>query len=161
MHGCITNQRMNGGNGWRVCALLPLYALIAFTVAGCSSSPPAASDDLGIARLTILTKQYVSYLNSHQSRPPASEAEFKQLLTDAGGSILKKGGANTVDELFVSPRDGQPFVIEYGARAGRLLDRGIIAYERTGKDGTHLIGRRLGFAEVVDADAFRTAVPKP
>lgn len=160
MRDCIM-RRMNGGNAQLICALLPLVTLIGIAAAGCNSSPPAASDDLGIARLTILTKQYVSYLNSHQSRPPASEAEFKQLLTDAGSSILKKGGANTVDELFVSPRDGQPFVIEYGTRAGRLLDRGIVAYERTGKDGTHLIGRRLGFVELVDADAFRAAVPKP
>ncbi len=151
----------NGGNRRLVPTGLLLCVVVSFLGGGCGASPQAASDGGGIARLTVVAKQYAGYLNTHQNHPPANEAEFKKLLTDAGSAILKKAGANTVDELLVSPRDGQPFVIEYGAAAGRLIDHGIIAYERTGKDGTHLIGYRLGYVEAADADKFRTAIPKP
>lgn len=66
-----------------------------------------------------------------------------------------------MDELLVSPSDGQPFVVRYGKAAAPLVSRGVIAYEQTGKDGKRFVGYRLGYVEAVDEEKFRTVVPKP
>jgi hypothetical protein len=47
----------------------------------------------------------------------------------------------------------------YGSAAARLLDRGILMHERTGKEGRRLVGYRMGFVEQVDEAEFRKIVP--
>lgn len=144
----------------RACLLYGIAGSLAACVqTGCGSSGLAGGS--GEARLTVLTKKYVAYLNTHQNRPPASEGEFKQYIADAGGSATTRAGVASVDELFVSPRDGKSFVVAYGKAAIPLISRGIIAYETSGKEGKRLVGYRLGYVEAVDDDKFRKSVAQP
>jgi hypothetical protein len=92
-------------------------------------------------------------------RPPASEAEFKQFVAKEGAPLLKEAGVTTVDDLFVSPRDSQPYVVHYGQEAAKRLDRGYMIYERNGVNGRRLVGHRLGYVNEVDEAEFRELVP--
>jgi len=82
-------------------------------------------------------------------RPPKSLEEFQPFL---------KGYGNP-DELLVSPRDGQPFVIVYGADPTiepTPSNPQIIAYEKDGKDGTRFsIEPRGAIIQYSNADLSR------
>lgn len=104
--------------------------------------------------LNEVTKAYVGYMRSHGFQPPPSEAEFKTILAGLGEPALKRAGVGSVDALLVSPRDSQPFVIEYGNNARKLLDRGIVAHEQTGTSGHRLVGYDLGYVADVDQQTF-------
>lgn len=110
--------------------------------------------------LTEVVRAYAAYLRSHRYQPPANEAEFKGVLKQAGDGILKRAGVDTVDKLLVSPRDSQPFVIPYGKDARPLLDRGVVAYEKTGVAGRRLVGYDLGYVKDVDEEAFKRLLPE-
>jgi hypothetical protein len=126
---------------------------------GCRTNRSATAERPDVARLTELTKLYANYLRTNRNQAPASEADFKAIVAEAGGSILKRAGVSSVDELFVSPRDGQPFVVLYGKDAARLIRRGVIAHERIGKDGRRLVGYELGYVHEVGQEEFAKLVP--
>src|SRR5688572_10971572 len=97
---------------------------------GCGSQQTgtdAAPDDSRIKQVTTL---YASYINSRGGVPPASEAEFKRYVAESGGPLLKAAGVGSVDELMVSPRDNEPYVIFYGKDAAKFIQKGIVAHER-------------------------------
>ncbi|HEX2473540.1 MAG TPA: hypothetical protein VHK01_02270, partial [Lacipirellulaceae bacterium] len=71
-----------------------------------------------------------------------------------------KAGArvSNLEELFISERDGEPYVIFYGQRpAGVAAD--VVAYERTGVDGKRFVGDSVGGVGEVDEQAFAGMVP--
>lgn len=117
-----------------------------------------ARDGRRDAALKEVTRAYVSHLRAPPNRPPADEAEFKTILSQGGDAALRRAGVRTVDELLVSPRDSQPFVIGYGRDASRLLDRGIVAHERTGVGGRRLVGYSLGYVDEVDGAELDSSV---
>lgn len=132
---------------------LVCLAWLSFAV-GCGG---ASVDGGGRAEavLTEVVKAYAAQVRSNRYQPPANEEEFKAALQKSGDGILKRAGVKTVDQLFISPRDSQPFVISYGKDARRLLERGIVAYERTGTSGRRLVGFDLGYVEDVDEQTFK------
>jgi len=138
------------------------YALLYFllTIAtGCGgevANDDAVPDDSRIKQLTTL---YAVSMNSQGGRPPADEAEFKEFVTKSGEELIKSAGVNAVDELFVSPRDNEPYVVLYGNEAARLINQGIVMHERTGVGGRRLVGYRGGFVNELDDAEFRKLVP--
>lgn len=86
-------------------------------------------------------------------RPPENEQEFKEAVSQ-GQMDLNVLGVDSVDELFVSDRDGQPLVIVYG-KTPQGVARGVIGYEQTGKDGVRLVALNNG--QVVEADGAKFA----
>jgi hypothetical protein len=89
-------------------------------------------------------------------RNPADEQEFKAAVGQ-GKMDLDVLGVSSVDELFVSDRDGQPLVILYGAQAKN--SQGVIAYEQTGENGVRLVGTSNGQVIEADATQFLKLVP--
>jgi hypothetical protein len=136
-----------------------LACLVLALSLGCDADEPAANAEADAARITSLTLLYTSYMNSHGRVPPASEAEFKQYIAETDDRVLGAAGVSTVDELFVSPRDNEPYVVLYGREAAKLISRGIVAHERKGKDGRRLVGYRMGFVNEVEESEFRKLVP--
>lgn len=84
---------------------------------------------------------------------PATEAEFKKFIANNAKPMLDTLKISSPDELFVSERDGQPFVVIYGKPpAGAGAD--LIAYEQTGVAGKRFAGFSLGNIEEVDEQRF-------
>jgi hypothetical protein len=106
-----------------------------------------------------LTKAYAGHLRASGFRPLADEAELKTILAQAGDGVLKRAGVRSIDDMLVSPRDSQPFVIAYGKAARRLLDEGVVAYEQTGVSGRRLVGFALGYVQELDQQAFDQLLP--
>jgi hypothetical protein len=75
--------------------------------------------------------------------------------------FLEDAGVGAADELFVSPRDNQPYVVYYGNDAAKMLDRGQLIHERNGVNGRRLVGHRLGYVREVDEAEFRELFPGP
>jgi len=138
-------------------ALSSVTCFIALTGCGRSQAP----DPHGHAGSVLgeLTKVYAGHLRASGFRPLADEAELKTILAQAGDGVLKRAGVRSIDDMLVSPRDSQPFVIAYGKAARRLLDEGVVAYEQTGVSGRRLVGFALGYVQELDQQAFDQLLP--
>jgi len=65
------------------------------------------------------------------------------------------------DSLFISPRDGKPYVVLYGRSKGPPGPGGapVVAYEQEGRGGRRFVASSMGAIEEVDDAAFRRMVP--
>jgi hypothetical protein len=136
--------------------------LIGMLTIGCGSRDGMSNASPDDSRIKELTTTYAMYMNLKGARPPANEADFKAFISESGDALLKSAEVGTVDELFVSPRDNEPYVIAYGSEAAKMLSRGgVVIYERSGKDGRRLVGNRGGFVNELDDAEFRRLVPAP
>ena len=115
----------------------PIIAIAFMTLAtlvagGCSKS--GSSEDATTTALRQIAKAYGVPLAAQQ-RPPQSLDEIKQILND-----LHKDGMNPpADEVLVSPRDKQPYVIVLGARLGSQMSSDILIYEKDGAEGKRYV----------------------
>jgi hypothetical protein len=137
--------------GWAV--PLASYGLIVAVLAGCgSNNTDAARKELSHIRL--LTSLYAKTANTI-GHNPKSEEEFKQAIADSGVKLENLRVAS-IDELFVSERDGKPLVVVYGQS---LPNSDVIVYEQEGVDGLREVGHKIGKVEQVDAAKFAELVP--
>ncbi len=107
---------------------------------------------------------YGIYAGQHDGRPPASIDELRR---HAERSVTPEEiaafGAAKVDDLFISPRDGQPYKLISLPRlpppaAGQ---RGpVVIYEQQGQEGKRLVAYLGGATEEVDEGQFRQLVPQ-
>lgn len=161
---------------WLVGGLGLGVAVLSLALAGCAKRGKSvkAQERSNLAKLATL---YYVYISRHQGKPPASEAEFKTFINSLSAEDMKKAGVNDVDSIFTSERDGQPYVVLYGADAARLpASRGakapdiatagtvsfpVIAYEQQGRDGKRFIARAVagGGVQEVDETEFKQQVP--
>ena len=105
---------------------------------------------------------YGQYLGQHRGQPPANEQEFRKYIEALGKERLASMQVKTVDELFLSSRDGKPYVILYGAvskTGAELPFTTVVAYEQEGKGGKRFIARMSGAVEEVDEANFKQLVP--
>ena len=81
-----------------------LLGVVAF--AGCGGGPPASAKSTEVSHARVLTALYFT-VASALGKSPDSEAQFKEEIAKRSPdlSVLNVG---SVDELFVSDRDGQP-----------------------------------------------------
>ncbi|HEY3393538.1 MAG TPA: hypothetical protein VGK58_12580 [Lacipirellulaceae bacterium] len=72
--------------------------------------------------------------------------------------VMQGAKISSVDELFKSERDGQPYVIFFGRPpAGANPD--VVGYEQTGVDGKRYVAFALGVVEEHDETRFNELVP--
>jgi hypothetical protein len=135
--------------------LLPLLAV------GCTSQNASRSVSREDSRLRWMLKLYLHA--SQQGRAPESEVEFKKFIAEFDSAMrdrtLAGAGVDTIDELFVSERDGLPYAVIYG-EPPKGIAPGLAAYEQQGVDGRRYVGYALGIIEEVDEQRFDTLVPK-
>lgn len=129
-------------------------ALLLAAVVGCDGAA-SVKRDKEISHVGAVTTLYFR-AKSTLGKPPASEQEFKEVIAqdNVDPGVL---GVDSVDELFVSDRDGQPLVVDYG----QTSPQGVVVYEQVGKDGVRLVGFTSGQIEEADAAKFAQLVPKP
>lgn len=132
-----------------------LAVILLLAVLGCTgedgSAPVAES-----RRLRTVTTFYTA-MQSKQGRAPTNEQEFKTFISQNGGPMLEQAGVASVDELFVSERDGQPFVVLY--KPSTAVQSDVIAHEGAGVNGKRLVAHSMGAIEEVDETRFRELVP--
>lgn len=131
----------------------------AVLAAGCGSQKEnVAQLQSGLKPLAMIYGQF----QGRNGRPPANEAEFKAYVQSVPAQDLAAWGATDASTLFVSSRDGQPYVVLYGDAAKQAPgppDSRVIAYEKTGVGGKRFVANVLGSVEEVDETRFRQLVP--
>jgi hypothetical protein len=133
---------------------LVVQVLLVAAVAPLGCSPASkATGDAEIAHIELLASLY-SRAGRDLGRYPKNEQELKQTI-DKMDLNLEAMKLASVDELYVSERDGEPLVIVSPPNA-----KGVIVYEKTGVDGTHLVAFSEGNVQEVDEARFRELVPE-
>jgi hypothetical protein len=112
------------------------------------------------SNLKPLALLYGQYTGQHQGQPPADEAQFKEYVRSQS-TMLESFQVTDPENLFVSSRDGKPYVIKYGAADGPPGPGGypVIAYEQEGVGGKRFVASSVGAVDEVDEAKFKELVP--
>lgn len=107
---------------------------------------------------------YGQYIGQHRGQPPPNEEAFRKFIEAQPPEMLKSLNVSSVDELFVSSRDGKPYKILYGEAAKKGPPGGpagspVIAYEQEGQGGRRWVASSMGAIEEVDEARFKQLVP--
>ena len=144
---------------WR--AGLLVVGVAVWLAAGCGGR--TESEEREQSHLKPLAILYGQFVGEHQGRPPKDEQEFKQYVRSQSPEVLASFGISDADTVFISSRDGQPYVVRYGnaAKTGPPGPGGqpVIAYERTGVSGKRFVASSIGAVEEVDEARFKELVP--
>jgi hypothetical protein len=107
---------------------------------------------------------YDKYAGQHNGKPPASMNDLRgHIQQSIKPEDLATLGVASLDDLFVSPRDRQPYKLIPLARLPPLAGRHpgpVVIYEQQGLEGKRFVGYLGGRTEEVDADRFRQLVPQ-
>ena len=138
------------------CLSLGCLALLAAVVVGCDPPSAAPGGDRS-RRLEVL-------VGVNRTISAKSEAELKegiqQLPPDRLDEVLSIGGATSPDELFISDRDGKPYVVYYAGQRPKGVAQDVVAFEQVGVDGKRLVAYGLGSVVEVDEQRFNELVPE-
>jgi hypothetical protein len=94
-------------------------------------------------RLSKLAVFYGRFIGQNKGNGPADEKELKEFI----GKIDSKVN---VDELFISPRDKQPYVVFYQIAAATPGAASVTAHEKVGANGKKMVGLSTGEVRSVD-----------
>ncbi len=122
---------------------------------GCAAEPPSEQSDL-----QLLSVMYGQYRSSHRGEAPQDEKQFKTFIADERGHVLTNSGISNVDALFISQRDGKPYVVKYGNTKDWPLEE-MVAYEQEGEDGVRLVANDMGGVMKLTAEQFQSRVVEP
>jgi hypothetical protein len=135
-------------------------------IAGCGGSDALNSPTA--QRLRALANMYLNYAAARGGGPD-SEQTFKKYVRSADRIVLDMNGIdpNAIDTLFVSERDQQPFVVNYGVAITRISGTSapLVAYEKTGKNGMRLVAyantkvEHVNEAKLQELISAKTAAP--
>jgi hypothetical protein len=106
--------------------------LAALAIGGCSKS--GSSEDATTTALRQIANAYSVPIKASQ-RPPKTLDEIKQVLTDLHTDNMNP----PADEVLISPRDKQPYVIILGAMLGTQISGDILIYEKNGAEGKRYV----------------------
>jgi hypothetical protein len=130
---------MRTGVNIRSRPLTGLVVLALIAAPGCGSneleSPTAA-------KLKALSGFYLDYAVAKKGQGPANEADLKKHIRSMPDQLMPSGvDRNAIDTLFVSERDGEPFVVLYGVTITGVsgTSGAVVAHEKTGKGGKRLV----------------------
>lgn len=106
---------------------------------------------------------YGRYVSQNRGQTPANEEELKKFIAGHPASELAAFKITDVGQLFVSPRDKQPYVIRYGFALPPPGPSGspVIAYEKAGVGGRRFVAFANAGVEELDDARFRQLVPQP
>ena len=118
--------------------------LVAVALVGCAPANPeaAAVANANKTNSQRLANLYILHQFQNAYAGPADEAAFKEFIKKTDPRTLQPMGVDpdTVDDLFVSERDGQPFKIKYGIESGPHGCQEPAIFEATGQNGKRMVG---------------------
>jgi hypothetical protein len=95
------------------------------------------------------------YMLSNNGVGPRDANEFKRFIRTEGAAEANRLEVNltALDSLFVSPRDGQPYTINYGLRqVDSTRQPLVIVAEKVGHNSKRMVGFVGGWIEEVNAE---------
>jgi hypothetical protein len=106
---------------------------------------------------------YGRYVAQHRRQTPPDKEAFKKFIAGHPAAELAALKITDVEQLFVSPRDKQPYVVRYKFALPPPSPTGspVIAYEKDGVSGRRFVAFANAGAEEVDDASFRKLVPQP
>ena len=128
-------ERSSGSNAASCFALIVCVML----VSGCSgdkTKPQLMAHNS--SNIRKVHNCYQLFIQRHQMTGPTSEKEFKDFLkSEAAAPNLKliDMDASMVDDMFISERDGEPFIVKYGINGYGPA----IVFEAKGVDGARMV----------------------
>jgi hypothetical protein len=134
-------QAMAGCNSSRW--LLLCGMLVVSMASGCSGSSPestlASVNESNVQRLTNL---YFAYQKKHNFNGPKDEQDFRQFVQGISTEKLQRIGVDpaSIDGVFVSERDAQPFKIRYRVKGSMMGTQEPVVFESQGADGKRIVG---------------------
>jgi hypothetical protein len=151
--GIAMARRLKGESGRIVVVTLVELLLIAIVgLVGCGRS--AAKPEPSPRNLQQIQVLYTIYLQSNKLTGPANEDEFKRFVRSQGAAEARRQEIDLgdLDQLFISPRDGQPYVVNYGLHfEPQKANQQVVVYETRGRDGLRAVAFATGWSEEVDA----------
>ncbi len=123
-------------------------------IAGCGGGGPTQAEQQLTSNMQGLANAYGQCTSQNRGRPPRNEAQLRKFIESQGPGWLEQYRAETVDDIFISSRDGKPYVVLYGKPGAKY-----IAYEQEGVDGTRFVADNLGIATEMDEAMFGQEVP--
>jgi hypothetical protein len=153
--------RLRGDLGCGIVAALGGLVLCV-ALAGCGGHRAnQAQEESNLKPLALL---YGQFIGQNRGQPPATEAQFKDFIRAQGKTLLESFHVSDVDGLFVSSRDGKPYVVRYGPAAAKGPpgpgSAPVIAYEQAGVGGRRFVASSMGAVEEVDEARFKQLVPQ-
>jgi len=133
--------------------ILAVLTLFLFLSVGCGEKTESEDVVEQRSNMRTLCVAYGNYTKSHRGRPPQSEKSFRAWIEKEGPDFLTNLGIDNLDDIFISTRDNEPYVIVYGKK------KRIVAYEAVGVDGKRFISDNLGVTTEVDEAEFNELVP--
>jgi hypothetical protein len=130
--------------------LLPLCAAIGL---GCTKNDDNLANHQS-SHVRILANLH-ALATTKLGHVPRDAQEFKQAIAKLGVN-LEKRKIGSIDELFVSERDGQPLIVSYGPENA---NSDVVVYEQNGMNGKRMVGHRIGMVEEVDEAELKKLVP--
>jgi hypothetical protein len=118
-----------------------LVAVVA--VVGCSqSSPESTLASLNGSNVQRLVNLYFAYQKKYEFNGPKDEQDFRQFVQGISSEKLQRIGvdAASIDSIFVSERDGQPFKIRYRVKGNIRGSNEPVVFESQGADGKRIVG---------------------
>jgi hypothetical protein len=117
-------------------ALAGFCVVLAFAVCGCPGPSGSGSSQVTDS-ITVIRKGYMA-ATTRLGHPPKNLDELKPSLE------------GNVEQLLISPNDGLPYVIVFGADPNKH----VMAYEAKGVDGVRLVVDRSQFPKRVTQEQF-------
>ncbi len=127
-----------------------LIFVLGLAGSGCGSrtSPSTPPTELSLRKLATY---YGMYVSAHKGQSPASEAVLKKFIAEKAADINQ-------DDLFLSHRDREPYVVRYQVKLGG--GNPVIAHEKTGHGGKKFVAFSTTEVRELDAAEFDAAVKK-
>jgi hypothetical protein len=109
----------------------------------------ADANDTNVKRLATL---YSVFQVKNKYKGPKTQQQLREFVQSQDPERLARGGIDPtmIDDLFVSERDGEPFVIRYGVNTVVFGPPLPVIFESTGVDGMRQVGFCNGLMQEVD-----------
>ena len=135
---------------------LVICCIVTSLLIGCTTGadPQDAVAKANGTNLQRLSNLYLAFQGDNNWQGPSDEVKFKEFIRGFSPKKLNRIGIdpNSIDALFVSERDGQPFKIRYSVAGNMMGSLEPVVFESVGVDGKRMVGT-LGMTQIEVGDA--------